>query len=230
MSRPPSGEGTQIVTRPMPSTPEFWDGFFTEHTRGEQGPVNRILIAETQGLDPGVALDLGCAEGAESIWLAQHGWRVVGVDASQIAVQRAQAHADRLGLSEQVRFAQCDLATNFPPGSFDLVSVQFLHSPVAAPGEREAILHRAAEAVAPGGRLLVVSHWTVPSWHPTMPDPGHPVNLTLQSPEENLGALQLAADSWEIVRNQIDQLEVTGPEGQPGIREDHVLHVHRLES
>ncbi|MBY0687609.1 class I SAM-dependent methyltransferase [Microbacterium marinilacus] len=214
----------------MPTAPVFWDGFYAEHTRAEQGPVNRILITETEGLTPGTALDLGCAEGADAIWLAQHGWDVLGIDASQIAVERAQAHAERIGHGERVRFAQHDLATDFPSGRFSLVSAQFLHSPVAVPGERERILRHAAEAVAPGGHLLVVSHWSVPSWHPAMPDPGHPVNLTVQSPEENLVALQLADEEWEIVRDELDRIELTSPEGRPGVREDHVLHLRRLDA
>jgi len=218
------------VTRPMPTAPVFWDGFYTAHTRAEQGPVNRILVSEAEGLTPGTALDLGCAEGADAIWLAQRGWDVLGVDASQIAVERARAHADRQGVRQRARFAQCDLGRDFPPGSFDLVSAQFLHSPVAAPGERERILRRATEAVAPGGHLLVVSHWSVPSWHPPMPDPGHPTNLTLQSPGENLAALHLAEGGWELVRGELDRVEVAGPDGQPGIREDHVLHLRRVES
>jgi len=36
-------------------------------------------------LTPGKALDLGCAEGADAIWLAQRGWQVTGVDIAQIA-------------------------------------------------------------------------------------------------------------------------------------------------
>ena len=218
------------MTRPMPTAPVFWDGFYTDHTRAEQGPVNRILISEGEWLAPGAALDLGCAEGADAIWLAQHGWDVLGVDASQIAVERAQAHADRLGLGQRARFAQHDLSTDFPPGRFDLVSAQFLHSPVAGRGERERILRRATEAVAPGGHLLVVSHWSVPPRHPPMPDPGHPINHTLQSPAENLAALQLAEGGWEVVRDELDRIELAGPEGRSGVREDHVLHLRRLES
>jgi len=214
----------------MPSAPAFWDGFYAEHTHAGTGPVNRILIAEVDGLTPGTALDLGCAEGADAIWLAGRGWDVLGVDASRLAVERAHAHAERLGPGRRVRFVQHDLGTDFPPGRFDLVSAQFLHSPVAIPGERERILRRAAAAVAPGGHLLVASHWSVPSWHPAMPDPGHPVNLTLQSPAENLAALRLAKGEWAIVRDELSQIELVGPEGQAGLREDHVLHLRRLEA
>ncbi|MFT4296170.1 MAG: class I SAM-dependent methyltransferase [Micropruina sp.] len=215
------------MSNPMPSAPEFWDGFYADHTHAERGPVNRNLIAEVDGLEPGGALDLGCGEGADVLWLAERGWTVLGVDASATALDRARAHAERLGLAGRVTFAQHDLATSFPAGEFDLVSAQFLHSPVAAPGERERILNRAAAAVAPGGHLLVVSHWGVPPWHQGMPPVDHPVNLTLQSPEQNRAALQLADGRWQTVRDELDVVELTGPDGQPGTREDHVLHVRR---
>ncbi|MFI6511919.1 hypothetical protein ACIBCT_30325 [Streptosporangium sp. NPDC050855] len=110
-------------------------------------------------------------------------------------------------------------------------SAQFLHSPVAAPGERERILRCAAEAVAPGGHLLVVSHQSVPSWHPEMPEglTEHPMNLTVQTPAENIAALRLADGEWETIRAETVVIEVTSPAGESGIREDHLLH-HRRET
>ncbi|MGB4779202.1 MAG: class I SAM-dependent methyltransferase, partial [Microbacterium sp.] len=148
------------------------------------------------------------------------------------ALVRARAHAARLGLRARALFAQYDLGADFPPGRYDLVSAQFLHSPVAVPGERARILYRAARAVGPGGHLLVVSHWTVPSWHQGMPEFDHPVDLTLPSPEETRASLHLTDEElgeWETVRDDLVATELTGPGGQLGIREDHVLHVHRLE-
>ncbi|MFT3862294.1 SAM-dependent methyltransferase [Micropruina sp.] len=216
------------MTNPMPSAPQFWDGFYAGHTHAERGPVGRHLIAEVSGLEPGTALDLGCGEGADAIWLAEQGWTVRAVDASRTALARARAHAVRLGLGERIDFAQHDLGSDFPAGEFDLVSAQFLHSPVAAPDERERILRRAGQAVTPGGHLLVVSHWGVPPWHQGLPAVDHPVNLALQSPEQNRAALQLADGQWEIVRDELDTIELTGPEGQPGARQDHVLHVRRI--
>jgi len=218
------------MTNAMPSAPEFWDGFYTTRTRSGHGPVNRTLIAETETLPPGDALDLGCGEGADAIWLAQQGWTVLGVDASGTALDRARTHAARRGVADRATFVQYDLGADFPAGLFDLVSVQFLHSPVAVPGEREEILRRAGEAVAPGGHLLIASHWRVPPWHPPMPDPGHPVNLAVPSPEENRAALRLADVAWDTVRDELDAIEVTGPDGQPGTREDHVLHLRRATS
>ncbi|UYG16587.1 class I SAM-dependent methyltransferase [Brachybacterium huguangmaarense] len=191
--------------------------------------MNRHLVSEVDGLEPGTALDLGCADGADAIWLAAHGWEVTAVDVAAPALDRARDHAVRRGLADRIRWTRCDLAADFPSGAFDLVSAQFLHSPVALPGERERILRRSARAVAPGGHLLVVSHWRVPPWHPPMPDPGHPVNLTLQSPAENRAALRLADGDWEVVRDALVGVYLVGPDGRRGRREDHVLHVRRLE-
>lgn len=214
------------MTNPMPGARRFWDGFYADHTWSEHGPVNRHLVAELDGVEAGTALDLGCGEGADAIWLAEHGWRVTAVDVSGTALERGRAHAERLGLADRIAFERHDLGEDFPDGLFDLVSAQFLHSPVAQPGERERILHRATRSVRPGGCLLVVSHWGVPPWHRGMPDPGHPLNLALQSPEENRAALRLD-EGWEIVRDEVVGIEMTGPDGEPGTREDHVLHVRR---
>ena len=212
----------------MPSAPVFWDAFYAEHLSSGLGPVNRLLVTEADGLAPGTALDLGSGGGADAIWLAQRGWTVLGVDASATALARARDHAARLGLDGRALFAQHDLGVDFPTGRFGLVSAQFLHSPVAGPGDRERMLRHATRAVAPGGHLIVVSHWRTPSWHRGMPQFDHPVNLTLQSPQENRDSLQLAAGEWTTVRDELDTLQVTSPEGRPGTREDHVLHLRRI--
>lgn len=210
-------------------TREFWDQMYATIGLTGHGSVNRYLISEVEQLTPGVALDLGCSQGLDAIWLAQHGWQVTGVDVSGIALERARANAAQLGLADRIVFEQHDLAVSFPGGVYDLVSAQFLHSPVAGPGERERILRRATEAVAPGGHLLVVSHQSVPAWHPSMPEglTEHPLNPITPTPEENLAALNLAEGQWESVRAETVAIEVTSPAGEPGIREDHVLHFRR---
>lgn len=144
------------------------------------------------------------------------------MDVSATALERAGEHAARLGLAGRARFEQHDLADSFPEGTFDLVSAQFLHSPVAVPGERESILARAAQAVAPGGRLLVVSHQGMPSWMGEQP-----AELRLPTPEDNLAALRLAPGEWETVTSETVRTDVPGPDGQPGTRADHVLHLRR---
>lgn len=53
----------------------------------------RRIDALAAPLSPGRALDVGCGEGADSLWLAQQGWRVTGVDIAQSALSKTRAHA-----------------------------------------------------------------------------------------------------------------------------------------
>jgi SAM-dependent methyltransferase len=58
----------------------FWDERYRTRDRLWSGRPNVQLIAEAQGLTPGRALDVGCGEGTDAIWLAQQGWTVTGID------------------------------------------------------------------------------------------------------------------------------------------------------
>ncbi|MFI0040432.1 class I SAM-dependent methyltransferase [Streptomyces mutabilis] len=111
---------------------------------------------------PGRALDLGCGEGGDAVWLATHGWHVTAVDIAPTALQRLTQHAARAGVTDRVSAQQHDLAETFPAGTFDLVSAQYLQTPYDLP--RADILRRAAHALTPGGLLLIVDHGSVRPW------------------------------------------------------------------
>ena len=106
---------------------EHWDRHYAERERVWSGRVNARLVEIAEPLDPGTALDLGCGEGADAVWLAARGWRVVAVDVSEVALERAAVAAKSLGVLELIDFQLHDLGSTFPAGSFDLVSAQFLH-------------------------------------------------------------------------------------------------------
>lgn len=72
---------------------EFWDTRYGESTKVWSGKPNPQLVSEVSGLKPRTALDIGSGEGADSIWLARHGWHVTAVDFSQVALDRAAEHA-----------------------------------------------------------------------------------------------------------------------------------------
>ncbi|HYN97920.1 MAG TPA: FAD-dependent oxidoreductase, partial [Pilimelia sp.] len=57
------------------------------------GRPNAQLVAEAGGLPPGRALDVGCGEGADAVWLAERGWHVTAVDIATTALERAAAAA-----------------------------------------------------------------------------------------------------------------------------------------
>jgi SAM-dependent methyltransferase len=115
---------------------------------------NRFLVAETETLAPGRAIDLACGEGRNAIWLAGREWEVVGVDFSEVGLRKARELADARGVN--VDWVAGDLLDYRPePQAFDLVLVFYLQVPAA---QRRPILQAAAEAIAPGGTFLLVAH------------------------------------------------------------------------
>ena len=115
---------------------------------------NRFLVADVAGLPPGRALDLACGDGRNAVWLAERGWRVTGVDFSDVALEKAARLAGERRM--EVEWVEADLLAYEPkPRAFDLVVILYLQLPAEELG---SVLERAARAVAPGGTLLVVGH------------------------------------------------------------------------
>jgi 2-polyprenyl-3-methyl-5-hydroxy-6-metoxy-1,4-benzoquinol methylase len=136
--------------------PLSWDERYSGEAKVWSGDPNAQLVAMVSGLTPGTALDIGCGEGGDVIWLARQGWRVTGADFSANGLARAAHHAQQAGVADQTDWWQVDART-FTAGerSYDLVSTHFLHPPDRGMVD---VTHRLAEAVAPGGHLLIVGH------------------------------------------------------------------------
>ncbi|MBO0899259.1 class I SAM-dependent methyltransferase [Cellulomonas sp. zg-ZUI199] len=130
--------------------PAWWEERYRSQDRLWSGRVNASLVQLASDLPPGTALDAGAGEGGDAVWLAERGWRVTAVDASRTALDRGAAEAARRGLD--VTWVQADLRTWVPSQRYDLVTSHYLH----AEGGRG--WHWLADAVAPGGTLLVVGH------------------------------------------------------------------------
>ncbi|GLZ03342.1 methyltransferase [Actinomadura sp. NBRC 104412] len=217
-------------------TPErFWDEFYGRSERVWSGRPNPTLVREAAHLEPGTALDVGCGEGADAIWLAGRGWRVTGVDISAVALRRAAGHAAEAGVGDRVAWRRHDLSRSFPPGSFDLVTVHFLHSPADLPVGR--VLRSAAAAVAPGGTLLVAGHAAFIAWDSGQDgeqdggrdgDGGHHHEVSFPTPEEMLRSFELEEGRWRVEVNETVHHETTTPDGRHGTRADHVLRLRRL--
>lgn len=131
-----------------------WDERHAAREPIELLEIDPSLEEEVARLTPGRALDLGSGDGGNAVWLALRGWRVTGVDFSSVGLERARARARDQGVA--VDWVLADLLEWRPPAaSFDLVMLVFVH---LAPENRRAVHRMAAEAVAPGGTLLVVGH------------------------------------------------------------------------
>jgi SAM-dependent methyltransferase len=134
-----------------------WDEFYAgngddaPHWSGEPNPT---LVAEVATHQPGRALDVGCGEGGDAIWLARRGWQVTGIDPSGLALDRARAAGRAAGVEVTwVRAGLLDLPEDH--GTYDLVAA---HYPVLPLGDGDAAAAALLTAVAPRGTLLVVHH------------------------------------------------------------------------
>lgn len=137
-----------------PRSAAEWDALYGSVSEFFSGAPNPSLIDEAGALPPGRALDVGCGEGADAVWLARRGWEVTGLDVSQVALDRAAARAATAGV--QVSWVHAGVVeAALPPDSFDLVCAQYpaLHSSAGRDSERALV-----DLVAPGGRLLMVYH------------------------------------------------------------------------
>lgn len=137
-----------------PHGSDEWDALYGESDRIWSGRPNGALVAAVAGLPPGRALDVGCGEGADAVWLAQRGWEMTGLDVSAVALARAGAAARSAGVD--VRWLHSGLVgAPLPSGRFDLVSAQYPALLRTPDQDAERVL---LAAVAPGGTLLVVHH------------------------------------------------------------------------
>jgi SAM-dependent methyltransferase len=134
-------------------TQEHWDAKYAGSDFLWSAEPNRFLIAETESLAPGRALDLACGEGRHAVWLAQRGWQVTAVDFSTVALDKAERLAQSRNVD--VEWIAADLLEYEPDGPFDFVVVLYLQLPAE---ERRLVLGRAADALGRGGTLLVCGH------------------------------------------------------------------------
>ncbi len=119
-------------------------------------PPELVRVVEgDQALPAGKALDLGCGTGTNSIYLAQHGWDVSGVDFTARALERASEKAARAGV--MVKFYRGDVTRlgDLPlRGPFDLLlDLGCFHS--LTPQGRAAYAQGVANLSKPGALLLL---------------------------------------------------------------------------
>lgn len=127
---------------------EIWEG-----SDPECAAPDAILASETAGMPPGSALDLGCGDGGNAVWLAKQGWRVTALDFSRSAVRAAGRRAERERVD--VEFITADAAAHKPQTRYDLIISFYIQ---LQPAQRATMLSNAAHALKPGGTLLIVAH------------------------------------------------------------------------
>jgi SAM-dependent methyltransferase len=201
-------------------TQETWDARYAESERMWSGRPNKLLVDEVADLAPRRALDVGCGEGADAVWLAGRGWQVTALDVSEVALARVREHALEAGVADRVETLHHDLVAGGPaPGGYDLVSVFFFQVP---PAIFAGFYRGLADLVEPGGSLLVVGH------HPEDVATGvrqpHGPQL-LFTPEQVIALLD--PEVWDVVTEASPTREQALPDGPAMVRDSLVRAVRR---
>ena len=206
---------------PSPQDPQsieaHWDQRYAQMDALWSGRPNTVLVRETRGLQPGRALDVGCGEGADAVWLAEQGWDVTALEVSRVALDRAARHAGQRGVT--IQWLHCGLVeAALPPASFDLVSAQY--PALLRTGDNAAGL-ALLNAVAPGGILLVVHH------SPPTAEEAASHGFDLRDYVSPADVAALLDDSWRIEANETRPRKVAAGAGAHHTK-DVVLRARRL--
>jgi SAM-dependent methyltransferase len=198
---------------------QFWDERYAGHDHVWSGRPNPRLVEHVAGLPPGLALDVGCGEGADVVWLAERGWRATGADLSVVALEKARKHAGEAGVADRTEWVHVDLLAGGPlPAGADLVSAMYVHVPEA---DFDRVYAAIAGAVRPGGTLLVAGH------HPDErhTDLRNPHLSHLLFPPERVTSL--LGDGWRIDVADAPTRDVLGHDGEPRVATDTVVVARR---
>jgi cyclopropane fatty-acyl-phospholipid synthase-like methyltransferase len=115
--------------------------------------VPALLKAAAEKRGAGRALDIGCGEGVNTVYLAQHGFSVIGVDFVPAALELARGQAQTAGVAFELH--ETDVLEFRPTGGFELIldSGCLHHVPPAQVG---AYRERIKQWLVPGGDYLLV--------------------------------------------------------------------------
>ncbi|QBJ97209.1 class I SAM-dependent methyltransferase [Rhodococcus sp. ABRD24] len=204
-------------------TQAFWDErYASSHDHLWSGKPNASLVNEVADLTPGTALEVGCGEGADAIWLAGRGWRVTALDVSTVAIERAARHAADAGdeIAERITWTQADVLGWEPSTDrYDLVTAHYVHLPT---DPRDILFRHLADAVSPGGTLLIVGH--------------HPSDLQTSIPRPPIPELFFAPDDvvtlldpqeWTVVTATAASRSATDPHGNDITIHDAIARLRR---
>jgi SAM-dependent methyltransferase len=210
---------------------DYWESRWEQahgHAPGTESAPNPYLAREISSLAPGTALDAGCGEGAEAIWLATEGWQVTAADISTEALSRASERAAKgRAAPERVRWVEADLSVWEPGKQFDLVTTHYAHP--AMP--QLAFYERISGWVAPGGTLLIVGHLhtsETPGHGHSQEQLGHghnpPEGVSVTAASITVG---LDATQWDIVTADEPIRTLTNREGRTVQLDDVVVRATR---
>ena len=207
---------------PVQFTQEFWDDRYRSAGRLWSGQPNPQLVAQIADLAPGEALEAGCGEGADAIWLARQGWTVTAVDVSAVALERAAGYAAAAGdeIARRITWQREDLC----PGSRGRSGSTWCRRSSCTPP-------RASSRRCTGGWRRRSGPAGRCSWWAHHPDDLH-ANVGRTGPADRFWSAQdiaasLDPGSWEVIVADAPGRSATDLDGRPVMVRDTVLRARR---
>ncbi|TBU72276.1 class I SAM-dependent methyltransferase [Pseudomonas daroniae] len=121
---------------------------FYENTKGAPAMPSLLLALQHWQAPPGLAVDLGCGAGRDTLELLRQGWQVLAVDAEPLAFDYLQP----LVPGEQHAALRC---TCSPFQGVELPAAELINGsfalPFCAPADFPGLWRRIEQAVKPGG-------------------------------------------------------------------------------
>ena len=121
--------------------------------KNNSNPVHSEVLEAMESLSPGKALDLGCGQGRNALFLAQHGFEVTAVDQNELALEILQSIVEQEDLEMTVGLYDINSANL--KQSYDLivstVVLMFLQA-----DRIPAIIRNMQDQTNPGGYNLIV--------------------------------------------------------------------------
>lgn len=140
------------ATRPSRDR-ETWNQIYAEHELPwDTGVVDSHLaeVLERHGIAPGKALEIGCGTGTNTLWLAQHGFRMTGQDLAPNAIAKARARLSAAGVRCTL-FAGDFLSDEVPGAPYRFVYDRGVFHVFQSDAKRSRFAARVAQVLRPGG-------------------------------------------------------------------------------
>ena len=216
----------------------YWDAHYEQggSAAGHQLPPNPYLVDEVGDLTPGSALEAGCGEGAEALWLGRAGWQVTAVDIAAEPLARAAERAGAQGMGDRIEWVRADLSSWEPERTYDLVTTHYAHPSMP----QLEFYDRLSAWVAPGGSLLVVGHLQsghgAPGGHGGQGTPHAHADRGAQHDHQPPAAASVTATgitdrldpaTWDVVTAGEHTRTLDGTGGGHGILQDVVVRAVR---
>ncbi len=146
------------TAKPQPTPEQIqerWNGVFASGAPALNRKPNSWLVVAVDGRRPGSALDLGIGQGRNALYLAERGWKVTGVDLSDVGVAQAKRTAAERNL--QITAVVGDLETyDFGSEQWDLITSFYVHAWHDA--SKTDVPARILRALRPGGLVVMEAY------------------------------------------------------------------------